>query len=302
MAPARPEVEPDHWANLLWALGAAPIARGFGLPWLPPRRRAELVGHFSPADIAQQLGPLLDAALHRDDEHRAASRLGVYFENLWTFAFAHHPHYELLQRNLPLRTAGRTLGELDFVVRHLPSGNTEHWEIAVKFYLEVEGGFWLGPGLRDRLDIKLARMREHQLPLIRQPAAREILHQRNIHIDRQWALMPGRLFRPLGGEDAPLHTGINPHSSHFWWAEVDEFHYHFCGRSYRWLVLPKRAWLADRGYRVLRSHGCESLAESLRGEALRRPVCVAALDADKEVSRGFIVPSDWYETALDSLQ
>ncbi len=294
-------LEPDHWANLLWAVGAESVVRGHGLPWLPPRRRAELIDYFTRAEVRERLALLLEAELYRHDEHQRTRRLGTYFESLWEFAFAQHPDYQLLHRNLPLRVESRTLGELDFVVRHLPSGATEHWEVAVKFYLRVADEYWVGPGLRDRLDIKLSRMREHQLPLIRQPAARDLLRQRDIHIDRQWALMPGRLFRPLGEKLAPLHADINPASCDFWWTTLDEFLYRFAGQDHRWICLPKRAWLADRSYPVSRSDSCATLTEKLREEEMRRPICVAALGAGNEVSRGFIVPDDWYETALEQL-
>lgn len=294
--------EADHWTNLLWAVSAESIVRGHGLPWLSARRRAELAGYFSRADVRERLAPLLEAHLRRCDERQRTARLGIYFENLWEFAFAQHPDYRLLHRNLPLRMENRTLGELDFVVRHLPGGATEHWEIAVKFYLRVTDEYWIGPGLRDRLDIKLSRMREHQLPLIRQPAARELLRQRDIHIDRQWALMPGRLFLPLGEEGAPLHADINPACCDFWWATLDEFQYRFSGYAHRWIRLPKRTWLAERGYRAGGGDSCEELAGKLGGEALRRPACVAAREAYREVSRGFIVPDDWYKAALERLE
>jgi len=291
---------PDHWANLLWALSSPSIVHGAGLPWLPAARHAQLQDFFTRADIAAQMAPLLEAELQRADSPRPVSRLGVYFENLWAFAFTHHPHYHLRQRNLPLHADGRTLGELDFVVRYLPDNCTEHWEIAVKFYLEVDGGYWVGPGLRDRLDIKLARMRRHQLPLIRQPAARAQLLQRDIHIDRQWALMPGRLFRPLLGEAAPLHSDINPHSCRYWWAAADEFRYHFADSAHHWVQLPKRTWLAERGYLSTRGDSTLVLADRL-GTDLRAPVCVAAQRDGTEASRGFIVPDDWHDRALEQL-
>ncbi|SEA44937.1 DUF1853 family protein [Microbulbifer marinus] len=294
------KVQADHWANLLWALSAPDIVRGSGLPWLPAQRRTELVEYFSSENVSTRLASQLHDELQNADRHRSASRLGVYFENLWAFAFAHHPHYELLYRNLPLRAAGRTLGELDFVVRHRPTDHIEHWEVAVKFYLQVSGEYWVGPGLRDRLDIKLARMREHQLPLIRQPAARELLQRQNILINRQWALMPGRLFRPLD-ETGHLHATINPDTCHYWWGQLDEFLFHFGGQPLRWIRLPKRTWLADSGYRVSHSDSCDALAGKLREEEMHGPVCVAGMDTERELSRGFIVPDSWYDDALATI-
>lgn len=284
-----------HWANLLWALSAPDIVRD-SLPWLPAHRRAELADHFSRADIRTRLEPRLNSEL----EAQQSSRLGVYFEDLWAFAFTYHPHYQLLHRNLPLRSEGRTLGELDFVLSYLPESKVEHWEIAVKFYLQVRD-YWVGPGLRDRLDIKLARMREHQLPLTRRAEAREILRQRRIHIDRQWALMPGRLFRPLGQEQAPLPGDINPGSCRYWWATLTEFRSHFAGEEYRWLHLPKRAWLAESGYRVSHGQAPAELIGQLSKAGPSHPTCVAAVTGTGEKTRGFIVPDSWAQEAALTL-
>lgn len=294
---------PDHWSNLLWAVSTEDISRDKGLPWLPPQRRAELAEYFSHAEVRERLAPQLDSGLRRNDEHQKTARLGVYFENLWEFVFAHHPDYKLLARNLPLRGAGRTLGELDFVVQHMPSGTTEHWEVALKFYLQVNAEHWVGPGLRDRLEIKLARMREHQLPIVREPVAQRLLAERGIQIEQQWALMPGRLFRPLNKDLAPpLGDNINPASSSYWWDTSADFLLAFADRPYRWAILPKRAWLADRGYRVTHSNTLETLRDALAhrwsADGQRRPVCVAGLENEQEVSRGFIVPDDWLGAAL----
>ncbi|HAO75284.1 MAG TPA: DUF1853 domain-containing protein, partial [Pseudomonas sp.] len=54
-------------------------------------------------------------------------------------------------------------------------------ELAIKLYLGFGPGdgsqhdHWLGPGNHDRLDLKLAHLRQHQLPLCNQPAARAVL-------------------------------------------------------------------------------------------------------------------------------
>ena len=291
------KVEPDHWANLLWTLAAVDIVRDWGLPWLPAARRVELGDYFSRGDISARLAPRLLRQLCEADLQGAASRLGVYFENLWAFALAHHPDYRLLHRNLPLRAEGRTLGELDFVVRHLPSGTTEHWEVAVKFYLQVGAEYWVGPGLRDRLDIKLARMRDHQLPVVRNPAASALLQQQGIHIDRQWTLMPGRLFRPLTTLSSTLGDDINVDCAGYWWATADQFVQHFTPRNLLWAAMPKRTWLAPWHRPLPGGQPCTDIAEQLRSENPRGPVCVAGVDGDRELSRGFIVADDWYLAA-----
>ncbi|WP_193161651.1 DUF1853 family protein [Microbulbifer hainanensis] len=291
------KIEPDHWANMLWSLAAVDIVRDWELPWLPAARRVELSQYFSRGDIAARLTPQLHDQLRAADQRGSASRLGVYFENLWAFALAHHPDYQLLYRNLPLRADGRTLGELDFVVRHLPSDTTEHWEIAVKFYLQVDAKYWVGPGLRDRLDIKLARMRDHQLPVIRTPATSALLQQQGIHIDRQWTLMPGRLFRPLTAPSPTLGDDINADCAGYWWATADQFLHHFAPRNLRWAVMSKRTWLAPRHGSLPDSQPCAGIAAQLRAENRRGPFCVAGVDGGREQSRGFIVADDWYSAA-----
>lgn len=294
-------IEPDNWANLLWALETGSISCDGKLPWLPVERQAALSAYFSHPETRNQLAPLLNTALCCSDTQNRNTRLGTYFEDLWAFAFTHHPDYELRHRNLPLRTRGLTLGELDFVVNHLPSDSIEHWEIAVKFYLQVADDYWVGPGLTDRLDIKLARMRDHQLPLINQPQARQLLRQLKIHIDRQWTLMPGRLFLPLDARRAPQHGELTLGSSPCWWAGLDEFQRHFCQSPLHWVQLPKRTWLAPLPPGFAPGDTCEVLTQRLRGTSLPAPLCVAGISAAGETERGFIVPHGWFEAALQQV-
>ncbi|WP_444942841.1 DUF1853 family protein [Microbulbifer sp. ZKSA006] len=292
----------DHWNNLLWSVGSADIPPGEAsiagigaatkLPWLPSARRVELLEYFCRDRVKAALAPELEDYLHTLNHNKPNYRLGTYFERLWSFAFRQHPDYELRHQNLPLRKDGKTLGELDFVVQHLPSRRCEHWEIAVKFYLQVARHHWVGPGLKDRLDIKLARMADHQLPLIRTPGVQSLLRDHGLQIDRQWALMPGRLFKPL--------NTLQQLSNHpFWWAPLSEFRA-LCQdqppfASHEWLPLPKRAWLAPQGH--LAGISAERLVETLRSTEFTQPLCIAAIDSSGEACRGFIVPNDWHRRA-----
>ncbi|MBN8430285.1 DUF1853 family protein [Microbulbifer salipaludis] len=280
---------PDHWRNFLWALAAPDIAPDTALPWLPESRRSALARFFSQTGVRAELESRLLSHLQQLNNHR----LGIYFEHLWAFAFAHHPDYQLLAHNFPIRDEARTLGELDFVVRHTPDHSVEHWEIALKFYLQV-GDYWVGPGLKDRLDIKLQRMRTHQLPVARDSTATSRLRDAGITLDRQWALMPGRLFRPL---DTASDDWSAP--DHYWWADVATFREHPLSAhpsgDNGWYRLPKPCWLAPLSESVVTPpiEG-EPLAEAMLA---RGPLCVARYDHRGERSRGFIVPADWAERA-----
>ena len=84
------------------------------------------------------------------------------------------PSFRLTARNLPIMRDRRTLGELDFVYYCQHRQRHVHLETAVKFYLGVPAAHklqwtaqqqpalswsqWLGPGCKDRLDLKLLKM------------------------------------------------------------------------------------------------------------------------------------------------
>ena len=310
MSRVLPTSSPDHWRNFLWALRSPDIAPEFPLPWLPETRREALLTYFLTPGMQSRLAPQLEQQLHSS----TSRRLGIYFENLWAFAFSHHPHYQLVARNLPIRDQGRTLGELDFVVRHLPDNTVEHWELALKFYLQV-GSLWVGPGLKDRLDIKLARMRDHQLPIARNPLATAALRETGVQLDRQWALMPGRLFRPLTEMPGPGKSAP-PAATDFWWADLATFlrakSGEFTAADTRWVHLPKPCWLAPQTG-PLADAACDTLAcdtsactpSTLKSDlrerlATRGPICVAMIGPQGETGRGFLVPDDWRQRAAQS--
>ncbi len=102
---------------------------------------------------------------------RSEHRVGHYFENLIHYWLVHIRGVELLAHRQPVHDGDRRLGELDFIFRD-ETGQLTHWEVAVKFYLQSktkgdQSAQFLGPNTSDSLERKLARMRDHQLPLSR---------------------------------------------------------------------------------------------------------------------------------------
>ncbi len=101
-----------------------------------------------------------------------AQKLGHLYEDAMAMLLDHTPQYDILAQSLQIREAtGRTIGELDFLLRDLISGQIIHLELAVKFYLAVEKDTELllpGPDARDDYFRKLAKMRSHQLSLASQ--------------------------------------------------------------------------------------------------------------------------------------
>ena len=107
-------------------------------------------------------------------------RLGLYFETLYEALMVHLLGWQVLARNLPIRAGGLTLGELDFVVRNPHTGEVEHHEIAVKFYLGYQAqphgpAQWLGPNPADSLEGKAHRMQDEQALRAQLPEAQAAL-------------------------------------------------------------------------------------------------------------------------------
>ncbi len=291
--------------DLAWSIGSPPLVhlddQGGVWPdagWF----RQQLTG------FATQLD-----SLDTDERARAMAfaagrdqRLGSYFEALLALWLQRDPRFELLARNLavrrPLRGGGReTLGELDLLVMNHLTGQPEHWEVAVKFYLgrlpgTAEAGVqWVGPGLKDRLDIKLARLLDHQLGLPTHARTQAILDERGLGIEASRVIFKGRLFYPL---DAPLAPPAAAGSAHLrgWWLRAGDFPGPFAGRDWSWRRLTRREWLApveDRSAPNRPGRHARSFAQSEDIAAATWPRMVVALSAGREITRGFLVPDGW---------
>jgi len=98
-------------------------------------------------------------------------KLGHLYEDALETLLDPSSQYDLIDKSLQIReNSGRTLGELDFLVKDTLSASFIHLELAVKFYLAIESDdhFLLpGPDARDNYFRKLEKMRSHQLSLVR---------------------------------------------------------------------------------------------------------------------------------------
>lgn len=258
-----------------------------------------------------------------------ARRLGLYFERLWQFFLQSDPEVELLAHNLPVRDGGRTIGEFDCLYFCRRRQRHCHLELAVKFYLGHEGASgapspresrcdnptnghwhaWLGPNSRDRLDLKLRRLLDHQVRLADTPQGRRLLAEHGIHDPLRELELKGYLFRhPRAPLAAP--PAFNPaRGLRAWWRLAD-----LPGAlepQYRYRVLPRLEWLAPARDRAGSDNTAENertagdpplsaraLAANLqaRFNAHQQACLVAALDgAGEEIARFFVTDADWPE-------
>lgn len=235
---------------------------------------------------------------------RPVRRLGLYYERLWQFALMHAPGVELLAANLPVRLAGRTLGEFDLLLRD--DEGLHHLELAVKFYLartaagSAETRHWLGPGSHDRLDLKLAQMRGPQLGLSSTAPARALLAEHGMGLPAPALWLGGYLFQPWPqGCPAPSMAATDHLGGH-WLRQHDWPALRSSTADACWRQLPRLAWLAPA---CLDDPQLEDYDEerSLDSTPLR-PVLLARLEraADgrwQEVERVFVVPDAWPQPA-----
>jgi uncharacterized protein len=135
------------------------------------------------------------------DHYNGNLRLGFIYQHLCKQLFQASGHYCQIAEEVVLNEQGRTVGSIDFILENKLHSQSEHWEVAIKFYL-LHQGAWYGPNAQDRLDIKLNRMLTHQLTLSQRSSFR--------HAYPQWSqlnphlLMQGRLYtNPFNNEFIP---------------------------------------------------------------------------------------------------
>lgn len=248
-----PELRQPAVRDLAWVLVAPPLLQD--APW--PQRHPLAGSHWAHApgrleqwlrELDRDSQPLLDWLARS-----STRRLGVYYERLWQFALTHAPGIECVASNLPIRGDGRTLGELDIVLRD--DSGVYHLELAIKLYLgpadNVEGLArgedpfdWLGPGCHDRLGRKLSHLSEHQLPMAARPQAQAVLQALGVDglSSRLW--LAGYLFYPWGHHVESPRGWHADHPRGLWvhrrqWPSL-------CGQAGpgAWQPLPRQSWLA----------------------------------------------------------
>ena len=253
------------------------------------------------------------AALQRDIAAARVTRLGHYAECLLAWFLQHGPAARLIAANLPLRRAGLTLGECDFLVQ-TQAGRRLHWELAVKCYLHAGDGRaqladYVGPNLQDRFDLKLSHLLDHQLPL---SARAEFATLGHVGPWEPQMFIKGWLFYPQGpghgqGETSNDPVEIDPAHARGWWTTRTDWPAFAAGHAQAWRVLPRLEWLAPRRHEAEAAQAqgiafVDALALSERVAHQNGPTMVAAFGIDGdgrwvERSRGFIVPDEWPQKA-----
>jgi hypothetical protein len=250
------------------------------------------------------------SALIKEIAKVKSTRLGIYYETLWRFYFSQHPEWELLNHNLQVERNGITLGAFDFLCRR----GSEYWHIetAVKFYLcnttvsddAQDWHHWIGPSSQDRLDLKLAHLQQHQLPLhktVEATAQLQILHP-NAQAWKTGLCVQGYLFSPISTDFNPSFSN-NAHGKGHWWYLSDFLQFQREHAHMQWIILERQQWLSpahiDDEAAQMQTADLAARLECQIGE-MKRPLLLATLKkADptakywQEDWRAFVVPDGW---------
>lgn len=300
-----------HVRALAWLLDASDLLDPTAAQW----EGKIAILDIDPSALARWLADLDAApeALHAYLNMASISRLGRYAEKLMAFYFT--AQGTLVAHGLQVRAARNdTVGEFDFLLRD--GDDLVHWELATKFYLfeasgkTEQGDYFVGPNLADTLGAKMEKILQRQLALSSHPAAQAYLPQPVRHAR---ALIKGWLFYHRNESVVLAPSGVAAAHCRGFWCTVDEFD-RLEGSCFA--VLPRLSWLAPARLPIAAGLNRDAMAAWLTAHFTDNamPVMVALLQPDVggqacdalsmglEVSRGFIVPSDWRVRAGERMQ
>lgn len=133
------------------------------------------------------------------------NRLGFHFEGLLSFwltdGYAHGLHpYEIIASNVQLYQGKQTIGELDLVLYNHHQKLTEHWELAIKFFMgsaPFAPENWVGINSNDNLQRKMVHMQTKQFCTL----WIDTEDHGRVKIDKRYAVIKGRFFLPINHND-----------------------------------------------------------------------------------------------------
>ena len=142
------------------------------------------------------------------------NRLGFHFEGLLSFwledGFARNLHpYETLANNVQLYSGKQTIGELDLILYNHKERLTEHWELAIKFFMgsaPFAPQNWVGINSNDNLQRKMTHMQTKQFRTVWVDTEKH----GQVKIDKRYGVIKGRFFLPINTEGLDYPNWLTP--------------------------------------------------------------------------------------------
>ncbi|GLQ32314.1 DUF1853 family protein [Litoribrevibacter albus] len=311
----------QYVADLAWIIDSLPLLKNTSLTpdLLPPSFTRKQPTDKLRDNWLEQLNQLNQhpSSLIHYIEERPTTRVGFYYEALVSYLLHAFPDVTLLEEHLQLQDKGRTLGEIDFLYLDEISQKTIHLETAVKFYLGSSAWIdqsnstkhWLGPMIKDRLDLKTRHLISHQSQMCFTDAFKNHSNELGTPTPSlRQVLLQGYLF--LHPKDpAPLpyskeNNEFNKSPEPLWFKQDEMTKY--LSENDRFLILKKPYWLGPFHNKehnaLLERNALEEQIKSLI-QQWNRPILVSILNTEdttngsttlyKESNRCFIVPNNW---------
>lgn len=230
--------------------------------------------------------------------------MGKYFEQLIFFILKHDNRYVLMLSNHQIKEGNRTIGELDLIVTDTQTNQREHWEIALKFYLQSNSSpnhaQMIGPNAMDNLGRKMEKLTKYQLPLSNHSTVKYLVGATKTEPK---LFMKGQFFYHLANESTPPMQA-NPEHEKQWWCHLSEME-EMIHDDFRWCVLEKPNWIGvHRAHATSRLLAGHQLINYLNSEInlYGNPLLVAGLSLTNagwiEQTRGFVVANNWPSITL----
>ena len=230
--------------------------------------------------------------------------MGKYFEQLVFFMLKNDNRYELMLANHQVREGNRTIGELDLIVKDTQTQQREHWEIALKFYLQCDSSprhqKLIGPNAVDDLARKMEKLTKRQMPLSRHSSIQYLVGAEKTE---SRLFLKGQLFYHLG-KAFILPTNANPNHEKNWWCHVSEMD-EMLSSDLKWCILDKPDWIGRHqrnvDFKQLSSNGMkEHLAKHFESDN-KSVLIVGMIQTENgwiENTRGFVVNNNWPHNTL----
>ena len=160
-------------------MGSATLSRYLGFLNTPPLWIKKQFG------LEQFTFPELDPGSLKAETIPQGIRLGHQMEYVFRQCILQAKEYDLLVYNAPIRDSGKTLGEVDFILKDRTDNRHFHVELTFKFYIinpEISEPIHrlMGPNKRDMFFTKLDKIREEQLLLLKTARGKALLETYNL--------------------------------------------------------------------------------------------------------------------------
>ena len=209
--------------------------------------------------------------------YTGSNRLGFYYQWLWKQSLQHNHQYTLIAEEIQIQQDKQTIGAIDFLIYNNRTHQLEHWEVAIKYYLEY-GGLWVGSQIHDELTKKTNRMIQHQLQLTATQTYQNNYERQWGKIEKRRLILQGMIFRSQtsSNHDKKLLSPLNPRVPKGQWIHAKEI------RNKKLKPLTKLEWLNP------------PLFSEIPTTTLTPTDIIKSVQAvDLKENRWFILPNNW---------